>query len=544
MKLERCYALLLVVFMIMGIALSGCNTAEAGFSEVYINLGDEPSTLDPQLAYDVVPMNVINAVFEGLLRKDKDGTPIPGVAKKWVISEDRLTYTFYLKDDAAWWDGTDVTAQNFKDAWMRALDPQPEYHEPSYMCYLLFCIKGAEEYAYGEGKAEDVAIYVKDEKTLSVTLSEPTPYFTDLVCNSVYMPINTEFFKKQISEDSISRYGSEAENLLGNGPFRIEEWNHDQSIVLTRNDMYWNSENIQTDGIKFRMIGDNTAAINSFKAGEIDMVEITDPLLMQEFNSSDYQIGSYNAGIVQYISMNNEDPILGNVNIRKALSYAIERKTLVEKVLGDGSTEALGFVSPVVKGEGGHFRQKAGELFKDDIEKAKELLKQGLKELKLSQMPKLSILVDDKETSKRDAQVFQDMWRKNLGVDVEIEIMSFDAMTEKMMRADYQMSLLMWSGDYNDPRAYLEVFSSSNFYNVAYYVNLYFDELLEKSIEEADSKKRMDLLVEAEKIVINDMPVCPIYFAQNSYAVNSRIKGLVRGSSAIQDIDLYWTYIE
>ncbi len=545
MKIIRGYALLLVVFITMSIALSGCGTAEAGFNQVNINLGEEPSTLDPQLAYDVVPMRVINATFEGLMRKDKDGTPIPGVAKEYVISDDRLTYTFYLKDDAVWWDGTGVTAQNFKDAWMRALDPKPKYHEPSYMAYLLFCIEGAKEYAYGEGKAGDVAIYVKDEKTLSVTLIDPTPYFLDLVCNSVYMPINSEFFERQISNDNISKYGSEAKALLGNGPFKIEEWNHDESIILTKNETYWNSENIKLDRIKFCMIRENTAAINSFKAGEIDMVEIIDPLLIKEFEKSGYQVGSYDVGLVEYISMNNEDPILRNGNIRKALSYALDRKTFVEKVLGDGSQEALGFVSPMVRGYEGYFRDQAGDLFKDnDVKKAKELLAQGLKELNLSDMPKLSILADDKETSKRDAQVIQDMWRKNLGVEVEIQIMSFDAMAEKMMQGDYQMSLLMWSGEYNDPRAYLEVFSSSNYYNVAYYVNSHFDELLDRIIGEKDLEKRMSLLVEAEKVAMSDMPVCPVYFAQNSYAVRSGVKGLVRGSSGIQDIDLYWTYIE
>ncbi|GAE89457.1 peptide ABC transporter substrate-binding protein [Acetivibrio straminisolvens] len=332
---------------------------------------------------------------------------------------------------------------------------------------------------------------------------------------------------------------------MGNGPFKIEEWNHDDSIVLTKNETYWNSENIKLDRINFRMISDNTAAINSFKAGEIDMVAITDPLLIEEFKKDGYQVESYDAGVVRYISINNDDPILRNVNIRKALAYAIDRNTFVEKVLRDGSQKALGFVSPVVRGYEGYFREKAGDLFKDnDVKKAKELLAQGLKELNLSNMPKLSILVDGKEISKRDAQVIQDMWRKNLGVEAEIQIMSFDAMTEKMMQGDYRMALLMWAGDYNDPRAYLEVFSSANFYNVAYYVNLYFDELLAKSIEEKDPQKRMNLLVEAEKTAMNEMPVCPVYFAQKSYAVRPGVKGLVRGSSSIQDIDLYWTYIE
>lgn len=545
MKLRRCYAFLVVVLVGINIVLSGCSSAQASLNEVTINLGDEPSTLDPQLAYDVIPMRVINAIFEGLCRKDKNGSPVPGVAEKWTISEDKLTYSFYLKEDAKWWDGTPVTAKDFKDAWLRALDPQPEDHEPAYMGYLLFCIKGAEAYAYGEGKKEDVAIEAKDDKTLSVILNKPTPYFLDLVCNSVFMPVKTEFLKKQPLEDNITKYGAEADTILGNGPFKVEEWNHDENMVLEKNEVYWNSENIKLEKINFKMIRDNTAAINSFKAGEIDMVEITDPLLKNEFEKSKSYVGSYDAGITQYISMNNEDPILGNVNIRKALALSLDRKTLVQKVLDDGSKEALGFVSPVVRGYKQTFRKQTGDLFEDnDAAKAKELLEKGMEELNLLDLPELSILVDDKETSKRDAQIFQDMWRKSLGINVEIEVMSFDAMMEKMFQKEYQMSLLVWSGDFNDPLAYLDIFSSKNFYNVAYYNNTKFDELLDKSNEETDEKKRMDLLVEAERIAINDMPVCPVYYVSNSYAVNSRVKGLIRGSSAIQDIDLYWTYVK
>lgn len=544
MKLKRVHAFLLTAFMCITLVLPGCKNVEADFNGICLNLGDEPLTLDPQLVYDVVPMRVINAVFEGLCRKDKEGLPVPGAAGHWDISEDKLTYTFYIRKDAKWYNGTSVTAKDFKDAWMRALDPEPQFHEPAYMANLFFCIKGAEAYAYGEGKPEDVAIDVVDDRTLRVTLVQPTPYFLDLVCNSVYMPVNKEFFDQQIFGD-VSKYGTEAETILGNGPFMVEEWNHDESIVLKKNDAYWNSDKISLEEIEFKMIKDNTAAINSFKSGEIDMVEVTDHLLANELKNSNSRVETYNAGIVQYITMNNEDPVLCNVNIRKSLSYALDRKTLVEKVVNDGSKEAFGFVSPIVGGHEGKFRKQAGDLFKDnDIDTARKLLKKGLDELGLSEMPKTTFLINDQDISKRDAQVLQDMWEKSLGVDIELQVMSFDAMTEKMLSKDYQMALLVWAADYNDPLAYLDVFSSKSFYNVAYYYNKEFEELFDRSIYETDEKKRMDLLLKAEKIAIDDMAVCPLYFVANSYVVKSRVKGLVRGSSAIQDIDVYWTYVE
>jgi len=543
-KLKSYHALLLAVFVCITLVLPACSDVEAGFNEVCINLGDEPPTLDPQLVYDVVPMRVINAVFEGLCRKDKEGLPVPGAAERWEISEDKLTYTFYIRKDAKWSNGTPVTAKDFKDAWMRALDPEPQYHEPAFMANLFFCIKGAEAYAYGEGKAEDVAVDVVDDRTLRVTLVQPTPYFLDLVCNSVYMPVNKEFYDKQISGD-ISNYGTEAEAILGNGPFTVQEWNHDENIVLVKNDTYWNADVINLEKIDFKMIRDNTAAINSFKSGEIDMIEITDRMLAAELENSNCRVEAYNSGIVEYVTLNNEDPVLCNVNIRKALSYALDRKTLVEKILNDGSKEAYGFVSPIVAGYNGKFRQQAGDLFKDnDIDTARKLLEKGLDELGISEMPKIVFLVNDTELSKRDAQVLKDMWKKSLDVDVELQVMSFDAMAEKMMSKDYQMALLTWSADYNDPLAYLDVFSSKSFYNVAFYSNNQFEELLDRAIREIDDKSRMELLIKAEQIAMDDMAVCPLYFIANSYAVNNRVKGLVRGSSAIQDIDMYWTYVE
>lgn len=546
MKQTRYLTIPVIVILFLSLILSGCGkTVQASLQEITVNLGDEPATLDPQLVYDVIPMRVINAVFEGLCRKDQNGRPIPGAADFWNISEDKLTYTFHIRNDATWWDGSKVTAADFKKAWLRALNPQPENHEPSYMGSLLFCIKGAMEYASGQGKEEDVGVEAKDDNTLVVTLVKPAPYFLDLVCSSVFMPVNEGFFNNQPEENGVTTYGSEAWNIIGNGPFLIKDWKHDDSIVLVKNSKYWNASNIKVDKIVFKMIKDNSSAFTSFKAGEIDVVDITEQSNRLQTDKKKNTIKSYDVGVTQYISFNNEDPLLKNENIRKALSYAIDRETLTQKVLYDGSKKALGFVNPVISGIDGTFRDEAGDLFKDnDLYNAKLLFAKGLAELKLNKMPEISLLIDDKETSRRDAQAIQEMWRKKLGLEVEIEAMPFDAMTEKMMGKDYQMALLMWSADFNDPTAFLDVFRSENFFNVAFYNNTDFDSLLEKANLETDENKRMKMLIEAEKMVIEDMAVCPVYFLCQNYAVSNKIKGFVRGNSAIQDFDFYWTYID
>ena len=545
MKYSKRILVLTIFLVCFSMVFTGCITKEKGIvlEEISINLGAEPEILDPQLVIDVYPMRVINAVFEGLCRNDKDGVPMPGIAKAWDISADKLTYTFHLRE-AAWADGTQITAKDFRDAWLRALDPKPLDHNPALLGYLLLCIEGAEEYSYGEGKKEDVGIEAKNEKTLIVKLNQPTPYFLEIVCSSVSMPVNTEFYSKQPLVSDVSKYGAEVENILGNGPFIIKEWNHNQNIVLEKNPNYWNAENIKLDKVDFSIIADNSSAITSFKAGEIDVVEISEAHQIDELKAAGNKVESYNSGATQYISINNEDKYLKNINLRKALVFGIDRENLVNKVVKDGSKEAYGFVNPAVRGVKKSFRDETGNLFRgDNLAEAESYALKSLVELGLTDMPKLTLLVDDMETSKRDAQAIQEMWRKNLGLEVEIETMPFQSIQDKMMQKDYQMTLLRWSGDYNDPTSFLEIFETENYFNVVGFKNSEYDDMLSKAREETDDKKRMNLLSEAEELLFKDMPICPLFYVYNSYAIKPEVKGFVRGSSAIQDMNLYWTYI-
>ncbi len=545
MKSGRGVLVFTVFLMCFSIFFTGCSSEKVVKKhELTISLGGEPNILDPQLVVDVVPMRVINSVFEGLCRKDKNGAPVPGVAKSWDISEDKLVYTFYLRE-ANWADGSPITARDFKEAWLRALDPTPANYQPAYLGYLLICIEGAEKYLYGEGKKEDVGIEVKDDKTLIVKLNQPTPYFLELICSSVFMPINTGFYKSQPLVSGMSTYGADTQNILGNGPFVVKEWNHDQNIILEKNEKYWNAQEIKLDKVDFRIIADNSSAITSFKAGELDVVDITEVHQIDELKANGNRVENYDVGATQFIAINNEDTVLKNENMRRALTYGVDRKTLVSKVVMDGSMEAHGFVSPVIRGVEKSFREETGDLFRGDkTAEAETYALKSLVELGLKDMPKLSLLVDDTETSKRDAQAIVEMWRKNLDLEVEIITMSFDAIQEKMLAKDYQMVLLRWSGDYNDPTSFLEIFETENFFNIVGFKNPDYDNMISKARQETDDKKRMNLLSEAEKLLFEKMPVCPLYFVHNSYALKQNLKGFVRGSSAIQDIDLYETYLE
>lgn len=533
--------------LILSVSLPGCTPAKKTTppptQAITLNLGGEPTTLDPQLANIVIPMRVINAVFEGLYRKNKNGIPEPASAENCDISNDNLTYTFHLRD-TNWSDGTPVQAQDFKNAWLRALDPAPSSYAPSTMGYLLYCIKGAQEYSTGTGKPDDVGIEAKDSKTLVVSLAKPTPYFLELVCNSVYLPLNKAFYEKQTAKDK-TLYGTEATSIIGNGPFTVKEWNHNQNIVLNKNETYWNKKAIKLLTINFKIITDASAAFTAFKAGELDMTEITNPEQKEESLKLGNTVLSYNTGAIHFIGFNHKDKVFGNLNIRKALSLALDRNTFIKKVVGDDSEKALGLVPSSIYGNTNSFRTEVGDQFQDNmVDEAKKALSQGLSELNLQQLPVISLLADDTEVARRDIQVFQNMWKEKLGINVEINIMAWDAIESKLMSSDFQIAYLPWGADYNDPLPFLDIFMTDSEYNVYKYSNTAFDKLLEDSSHERDTKRRLQKLAEAEKIAMNDMVICPVYFPKDSYTIKSNIKGIVRGSNMIQNLELYWAYIE
>ncbi|AEV67241.1 peptide ABC transporter substrate-binding protein [Acetivibrio clariflavus] len=547
MRLKKVTVEFAAVLICFNIVFNGCDfkkEQDLAIKEITLSIDGEPEVLDPQLVGDVHSMRIINAVFEGLCRNDENGIPMPGMAKSWDVSEDKLTYTFHLRE-ALWADGSQVTAMDFKEAWLRALNPNAKEQQPSPLGYLLMCIEGAESYFNGEGSRKDVAIEVKDEKTLVVKLKQPTPYFLQIVCNSVAMPINGKFYVKEQLANDIGEYGAKAQNILGNGPFIVKEWKHNKYIALEKNPNYWNAENIKIDRIIFKIITDNPSAIAAFEKGELDIAEISQANQIEELKAKGFRIEDYNTGKTQYILFNMEDKYLKNINLRKALTYGIERDNLVNNVVKNGSKGAYAFVNPVVRGVEKSFREETGDLVTGfNVSEAESFALKSLVELKLSDLPKLTLLIDDSEISKRDAQAIREMWRKNVGIEVEIEALPLESVKERLLQKEYQMVLLRWAGDCNDPILFLEIFEIGNSFNAAGFNISEYDQLINKARKEVDEKKRMNLLREAEELLFNYMPICPLYYVYDSYAIKHEIKGFVRGSSAIQDMDLYWTYLE
>ncbi len=499
-----------------------------------INIESEPPQLSSLRTTDVVSMNVLRHVQEGLTRLDQSNQPIPGAAESWEVSGDGLMYTFHLRD-MKWSDGSSVAASDFAFAWKLILSPG--YGAP--YAYLLYPIAGAQDYNAGTGSEDAIGIKVVDEKTLQVTLSQPTAYFPFLTAAASYLPINEANYSKQTADG----YGAEAATLLYNGPWKIDSWEHNSQITLVKNEDYYDAASVKLDTINMKIVSEAGTAYNMFASGELDTVTLHDGDQIQQAKNAGYEVLTKSDGATSYFVYNTQDAILKNNNVRTALTYAIDRTSLINNVLKDSSVPALSFTNPDVSGENGSFKEEVGDLLKDnDGAEAKNYLDAGLTELGLTALPALTLLIDDRGAKKTEAAAYQEFWKKNLGIEVDIEVMPYKAMRAKVDSKDFQIAIGGWGPDYNDPMTFLDMLVTGGGNNSSSYSNTEYDQYITQATVEKDPAKRFGLLRQAETKLMQDLPIGPIYFMNQSYAVQPGLKGVVR--SAFQDINLYWAYFE
>ncbi|AST56720.1 peptide ABC transporter substrate-binding protein [Thermoanaerobacterium thermosaccharolyticum] len=533
----------LVLLMALSAVLAGCggsasnSASNSGNDKQVLNLNliQEPPTLDPQKATDVVSIDILTEVLDGLTRYDKDGKikPGSGLAKSWDISNDGLTYTFHLRD-AKWSDGNPITAQDFEYAWKRALDP----NTASQYAYQLFYIKGAEEYNSGKGSADQVAVKALDDKTLQVTLKAPTPQFLGLTSFVTYLPL-----EKSIYEKYGDKVGTDPDKLVYSGPFVISQWNHEQSITLKKNKDYWDSSSVKLQTVNFSMIKDNNTLVQNYDNNTLDSIFVPGDYIDKYKNSSEYSDKALATN--WYVQFNTKSPVFKNADIRKAFTLAIDRKTFVEQVTKDGSIPAEAVVPPGVPGYNGDFRKEAGETyFKDnDVAQAKELLKKGMSELGISKLPTITLLGDDTDNAKKYDQALQQMWKQNLGVNVQIQNVAFKVRLDMMDKGNYDMVFAGWGADYNDPLTFLDMWETNNGNNSAFYSNPEYDKLIDEAKVNGDLKSRNDQLIQAEKILMNDMPIGPVYFQARPFVVKPYVKDLYFPTFG-SDWEFKWAYIQ
>lgn len=488
------------------------------------NNSSEPGSLDPALAQGTHESWILNNLFEGLMKHDSTGQIIPGMAKEYTLSEDNLTYTFTLRDDIKWSNGDPVTAQDFEFAWKRALDPElaADY------AYQLYYIKGAEAYNSGEGTVDDVAVKALDDKTLEVTLESPTAYFLDLCAFYTYYPVN-----KAVAEANPD-WAKDPSTYVSNGAFKLKTWEHNSKIILAKNENYYDKDSIKLDGIDFDIIEDENTAWQKYEGGEYDILLPLPQAVVAQLkaeNNPELQIGP-EVG-TYYYNLNNEKKPFNNKKVRQALVYALDRQTIVDKIAQGGQLPATGVVPPGILDENGEdYRKTTGDFIGYDLEKAKTLLAEGLAEEGMTvadfNAQKFVLLYNTSEAHKKIAQAAQEMWRTNLGLEIGLENVEFQVKLDREKAGDYDISRAGWIGDYSDPMTMLDLWYTDGPFNDANYSNPEYDKLIDIAKGTADQKIRFDAMRKAEKILMEDVPVVPVYFYTQPYAVKPYVTGVYK----------------
>ena len=553
MKNSKVLALLLVFVLVASIGLTACGggdtTDEPAPSEepnneegnnegqdsgeeelaeeqhLITNWSSEPPNLDPQISQDQTSSRVLNATMDGMIRLDKNGEVKEGsaMAKSWDVNEDGTKYTFHLRD-AKWSDGEPVTAKDFEYAWKRALDPATG----SVYAYMAYDIKNGKAFNLGEiNDREKVGVTAVDDKTLEVNLERPNPAFLSKLQHSTFYPV-----RKDLVEEYGDKYGSAVKFMAFNGPFVISEWEHESHLNLEKNDQYWDKENVKLESVEGLMVRDSNTRINLYETGELDVVNVPSQYLDQY---KDKLIKSPEASVFYY-TYNTENEFFSNKKIRKAFGMAINRKKILEIRTKGIQPAAFGLVPPGIPGpEGSTFRETNGDLFYDlgkgpeVAEEAKKLLDEGLNEIGKTKedMNGIKFLTFDGDNTLQTAQIWQQFWKENLGIDVKIEQATFKIKIDRENKGDFDFSYSGWIGDYNDPMTFLDMWTTESSQNTTNWSSEEYDKLIEKA-QTTTGDERMNAMLEAEKILVEEMPVAPYNFDVATKAQQPYVKGIKR----------------
>lgn len=532
-KLKKLLAVTLALTLSLSV-LAGCGKSadgnKAGQQVMTYNLNADPKTLDPALNNAVDGAIMLVNTFEGLCKLDENNKAIPGVAEKWDVSEDGKVYTFHLRD-SKWSNGETVKAQDFEYAWKRVLNPKTAAEYAYQMSYL----NNANEFNQnkdlnGDGKvatADDIGVKAVDDKTLQVTLSEACPYFLELTAFPCYFPVNKEIV------ESNSSWANSAETYVSNGPFKMTKYAMKDEIVLEKNENYYDTKDVKLDKLNVKLVTEETSAWASYKSGEFDMVDVV-PLSEVQTAVKDgsakifEQLGTYYYCVNVSEKAKTVNPeaakALANPKVRKALSLAIDRPSLVNNVTKAEQVPAHGFVPEgILDKDGKDFADKKYFKPEGDIEEAKKLLTeagypngQGF--------PAIVLTFNPESGHGTIAQAVQDMWKNNLGINVELQSQEWKVFQTTRDNKDYLIARHGWVGDYVDPMTFLEIFTSTSGQNNAGYNNPKYDELIKKSKTEKDASKRLEILHQAEDVLMEDMPIIPVYYYTQAKGVKDYVK--------------------
>lgn len=489
---------------------------------VHYTAPTEMATMDTVLMTDINSSNYSGHTIVGLLKINEKGEPVPAIAVDMgTVSDDGLTYTFKLRDDATWSNGDPVTANDFVFAWQRLVDPATG---ASY-AYLAENIENAPEIMTGDKSPSELGIKALSDYELQITLTQPTPYFNSLLAFSPFLPQNEAFVEEQGTQ-----YGTTSEAVLANGPFVMEDWDGTGlTWKLVKNEEYYDADEVHINEIDVQVLKETSTAVNLFESGEVDNAQLTGE--MAKVYKDDPNAVIHEKARTSYIDFNYENEQLQNQNLRKAISLVIDRKELVDSVIGDGSNDIYGFMPQNFATNpetGKDFTEEATDYFDYDVEQAKDLWEKAKDELGTDTLT-LSFVGDDDEKSKKISEYVQGQIQNNLdGISVQLRNVPKKNRLEFANKNEFDLLLTGWGADFRDPVNFMDLLYSTSAYNEGGYANEEFDALLEKAkSEDANNEEaRWQDMIEAHDIAMEETAVLPLYQEAEVQLRNPALKGI------------------
>jgi oligopeptide transport system substrate-binding protein len=495
--------------------VSGCTTQPPKADTVTIAMSGEPPDLNATKATDSESFFILGHVMEGLTRAGSDGKPSPAVAESWQITD--AGATFHLRADAKWSDGKPVTAHDFVYAWRTVVDPK----NASEYAFILYPIKNAEKIVSKQAPIESLGVQALDDRTLRITFEKPCGYFLALTSFATYFPIREDFHKIQGE-----RYGAEASTLLYNGAFRLTEWVHGASLKLEKNPNYWNASHVKLAAIEIPYITpDLSAQLNLYKDSKIDIVTLGKNTLKTAMQER-FKMKKYSDGTVFYLEFNFKDGrITRNKNLRKAIQYVLDGEEYVGKVISiPGTLVGTSVIPTWIAGKKGLFREDYQlQPVKPNLALAKQHLAEAMKELGVSTPPTLVWLTGDSPGAAKEAEYFQNLLSSQLGISLKIDKQIFKQRLAKMSSGDFDVVSAGWGPDYNDPMTFADLKTSWNENNRGRWKNAQYDELIRKAQSTTNNAVRMDSMAAAEKILLEELPILPLYERSVIYTQSDRL---------------------
>lgn len=524
--------LLALNFAVLWSVLGDGSSAAPGESHLRFSQGPEIATLDPARIKALGDGRIAAALFEGLTVTDPATlSPRPGAAGSWDISDDGLTYTFHLRPEACWSDGDPLTAHDFIYSWKRVLDARTAAEYKG----MLYPIKGAESYAKASEAGEagetgvtapdrlpQLGLEALDDKTLRVTLERPTAYFLSLAAFSTYLPVKREVVERAEAGEGGAGSWIVAGRLIGNGAYLLKEWTYKSRIRLVRNPRYWNAGNVRIETVDVLQMTTDLALVG-YEKGELDLVMALPALAsealvrqMRAGRRSDVHLADNLA--TYFYRLNCRRGPLKDPRVRRALSLALDKRAIIEKVGRLNQTEATTFVPPNLPG------YEAPRGVHRNIDEARRLLAEaGYPQGR--GLPKLLLLYNTDEGHRNIAELAMQSWKKELGVEIELANLEWKVFLEEVQKGQYDIARAGWYGDYVDPNTFLDIFMTDGGNNDTGWSNERYDALIRQAADAVDPAARNKLLRRAEALLLEESPIIPIYHYVNVSLVRPTVKG-------------------